>query len=213
MNLRQSSAVRVGVLVATVTASIAVEAGGVKSRTSAHSGRQVAHHGVAIFNRNTRNLPDGVGIFHRRPPAAHTHSGKYREPGRGDRRRMSGSRHSKRGVAPPGKGDRIPVKMERRSSSNHPKNERRERGGGGYGAKMHGPHGKKQVFYGSTVYVQTPAQDLYYPEESDEERCRSLTERGYDLSGRRVLVEWTLCFDEQGEAYVPEGGRQIVARY
>ena len=40
-----------------------------------------------------------------------------------------------------------------------------------------------------------------------------MTERGYDRADRKVLVEWALCFDEQGTAYVPAERRRILARY
>lgn len=107
----------------------------------------------------------------------------------------------------------MPAKPTRRANSHDTKKPHGRSEYSHRAKKGHKQRRKQQVFYGSTVYVAVPAEELYYAEETDEEDCRFLTERGYDLSGRRVLVEWTLCFDEQGEAYVPEDGRRIVARY
>lgn len=63
------------------------------------------------------------------------------------------------------------------------------------------------------MYVAAPTDEYIYLEYGDEEDCRHLIERGYDPAGRRVLVEWTLCFDEQDRAYVPTEERRILARY
>ena len=74
-------------------------------------------------------------------------------------------------------------------------------------------HKKRRPVRGTTVYVAAPPDETIYPKYGDEEDCRHLTERGYDRAGRRVLVEWTLCFDEQGTAYVPAEGRRTLAHY
>ena len=79
--------------------------------------------------------------------------------------------------------------------------------------RRHKPHKRHRPVHGTTVYVVAPADETIYPEYVDEKDCRHLTERGHDRAGRRVLVEWTLCFDEQGRAYVPAEGRRILARY
>ena len=65
----------------------------------------------------------------------------------------------------------------------------------------------------TSVYVAARADETIYPEFGNEEDCGRLTEQGYDRLGRRVLVEWTLCFDQNGTAYVPAEGRRILARY
>lgn len=64
------------------------------------------------------------------------------------------------------------------------------------------------------VYYVAPASRIYLVEDYvAEEDCRQLTEHGYDADGRRVLVTWTLCTDQQGEHYVPADGRHVVALY
>lgn len=199
MNLHESRAVQAGVLLAALAVSLPAEAGGGRGKSHAKSGQRVTHNGVAIFNRNTRNLPNGVDIFSRRPRAAHVH----RKPSNGrvhsSRSHMNGSHRSTPAMTAQNDA-RVPARREYLGHTQHKKSK-------------HGRDDDKQVFYGSTVYVLAPAEEYYYPQETAQDNCRFLTERGYDLSGRRVLVEWTVCFDEQGEAFVPEDGRRIVARF
>lgn len=164
-----------------------------------HGGTRTLADGVGIFRRGTRNLPDGVKIFHRRKTVSHPDMHKPRK------RKHAGTVHAgrTRHLALPGKAHKRKVARSdvHRRAKKHHSGKRRKR------------HGKVDLVYGSTVYVEVPKIEYIYPEHEDEENCRYLTERGYDVAGRRVLVEWTLCFNEQGEAFVPGDGHRIVARY
>ena len=218
MNRPQSGAVRSAALLTALAVSLPVHSGGARTKSSARSGHQVMPHGVAIFYRHSRNLPNGVSIFNRRPPAVRVAienpngkpAGKPTKRLHGNRRGTHEPVHAKRAATETKKHGRARAEPMGHGHSNFSK-----RAHGSQSQEKH-PHKSnitKPIFFGSTVYVQAAEPVLYIPEDPDGNDCRSLTERGYDLSGRRVLVEWTLCFDDRGEAYVPEDGRRIVARY
>lgn len=213
MKLHESSAVLVGIMVAALAvASPEAYAGGARTKTYAQSGHRVPHHGVASFYRNSRNLPNGVGIFNRRPHSSHALVAKPHKHAGRKPLHTNGFSHSKPGTMEKG-GARRAARLASKGASNGPRKHKERKGHSQHAKKGHKRHEKKQVLYAPPVYVAAPTEELYYPEQPDDESCRSLIERGYDLSGRRVLVEWTLCFDDQGETYVPENGRRIVARY
>ena len=213
MKLHESSAVRVGIMVtALAVASPEAQAGGARTKSFAQSGHRVPHSGVASFYRNSRNLPNGVGIFNRRPSSSHAHVAKPHKRSGRNPHHTNGFSHSKPGAIEIG-GARRAAKPASEGVANDSKKHKGRKGHSQHAKKGHKRHEKKQVLYAPPVYVAAPAVELYYPEQPDDENCRSLIERGYDLSGRRVLVEWILCFDDQGETYVPEDGRRIVVRY
>jgi hypothetical protein len=90
------------------------------------------------------------------------------------------------------------------------------------GRKSHKGHKGHKGYKGRTVkhrnhfgaYYVAPVSRVYVVEDYvAEPECRQLTEHGYDADGRRVLVTWTLCFDEYGEPYVPADGRHVLALY
>jgi hypothetical protein len=213
MKLHESSAVRVGFMVtALAVMSLEAQAGGSRSKSSAQVGHPAPINGVASFYRHSRGLPNGVAIFNQRPSPSHAHGGKSHQ--RALRKPLNVDESSRSNPLAMAKGgDRRPAKLESKGASHGFRKRDGRREHSRYANKGHKRHTKKQVIYGSSVYVVAPAEELYYPEEPEDDNCRSLIERGYDLSGRRVLVEWTLCFDDQGETYVPEDGRRIVARY
>lgn len=213
MKLHESSAIRVGIVVTALAAApLEADAGGARTKSYAQYGHRVPHHGVASFYRNSRNLPDGVGIFNRRPSSSHAHVAKPQKHAGRKPLHTNGFSHSKPGTMEKD-GARRTARLASKGGLNDSKKRKERRGHSQHAKKGHKRHEKKQVLYAPPVYVAAPAEELYYPEQPDDENCRSLIERGYDLSGRRVLVEWTLCFDDRGETYVPENGRRIVARY
>lgn len=169
-----------------VAVALPANAGRARSKAGIHHGHPQSHHGVAIFRRETRGLPNGVNIFHRPSHGSH---GSLKKVGK---RKKSHGKAGKR---------------------KHARNDRDRRGTKKRSKRKHDRPKKKHAAYGSTIYVATPENEDLYPENGEKEKCRHLTERGYDRSGRRVLVQWTLCFDEQGEPYVPADGRRIVARF
>ena len=194
-----AKAAQLCILLIAVLAALPADAGGMHARASGHKGHSVSHRGVAIFHRKSRNLPNGVSIFgrHNHASSAPVKKGsnrKHLRKSHGNVKNISKSRHrtEKRKHARKGDGMRG---LEKKS------NRRRK------------AHKKSRPVRGTTVHVAAPPNETIYPEYSNEENCRHLTERGYDRAGRRVLVEWTLCFDEQGTAYVPAEGRRILAHY
>ena len=213
MNRPRFGAARATALLVALCVSLPVHSGGAKTRSSAHSGHRVAHHGVASFYRQSRNLPNGVSIFNQSAPATHLQGGKPERRMHGERHGMRESAHTNRNAIDTRRHGRPPAESvhrghgdSRKKGHEHPQQAKHDK-------RKRKSHEKAPIVYGSTVYVLSSEPELYVPEESSADDCRSLTERGYDLSGRRVLVEWTLCFDDRGEAYVPEDGRRIVARF
>lgn len=198
-------AMRAGIVLLTLVVAVPADAGRVRSTTGAHPGHPVSHRGVASFYRHSRGLPNGVAIFNGSSRTAHSGQvpiNKARRPRHADKGKHRGRRHEKSG------------RNSRRAT--HAGNDLNHRGAKKKPKQAHKQRkrrGKRSVAYGSSVYVAAPPEEHLYPENGDGEDCRHLTERGYDRSGRRVLVEWTLCFDENGEAYVPADGRRILARY
>ncbi len=192
-------AAQVCILLTAVQVASPANAGGARSTVSVHKGHSVSHRGVASFYRNSRNLPNGVSIFARPSHASHApvkkgSKRKHARTSHGNVKSKSKSRHN--------------IKEQ-----NHARNDGGRRGSKKRSKGKHKQHRKRRPVYGTTVYVAAPPDEYIYPEYGDEENCRHLTERGFDRTGRRVLVEWTLCFDEQGTAYVPAEGRRILARY
>lgn len=213
MKLHEPGAVRVGALVAALTVVIfEAQAGGARTSSSAQPVHRVPHYGVASFYRSSRNLPNGVSIFNGRPNTSRAHSGRSHQ--RAGRKPPHTDEHSgsKPGAIAQG-DDRRPPKLTPKGASHGSKKPDGRRGDSRHAKNEHKRHEKNRNFYGYTAYYVAPAEEMYYSEQTGEDNCRSLIERGYDLSGRRVLVEWTLCFDDQGETYVPENGRRIVVRY
>ncbi len=184
------------ILLIAVLAALPADAGGMRATASGHKGHSVNHRGVASFYRNSRNLPNGVSIFSRRSHASSTPMKK------GGKRKRLGKTHGY-------------VKNKSKYGNSVKNRKHVNKGDGKHGSKKRSKRKRKKhrPIYGATVYVAAPPDEYIYPEYVDEEDCRRLTERGYDRAGRRVLVEWTLCFDEQGTAYVPAEGRRILARY
>lgn len=210
---RISGALPVGSLVAALTLAFPGYADSIGSKHTAKAGRAAGHHGAAIrhggarnlpkginiFRIETRTLPDGVKIFHRHRVVSSRNFGKPRK-----RKHTGGARVRKiHNSIPPDK--RREKKM---SKITHNRVAVKHR------AKKKLTHVvKNHVVYAATVKASAPGDEYIYPAHKGEEKCRHLTERGYDISGRRVLVEWTLCLDEHGKAYVPTDGRRIVARF
>lgn len=194
-----SHAAQVCILLTAALVALPINAGGARSTAAIHKGHPISHHGVASFYHNSRNLPNGVSIFRRPSHASHVPVNK------GNKRKHTRNSHGN-----------VKSKAKFRHKINKQKHARND--GGRLRSKKrakrkHKQHKKRRLVYGTTVYVAPAPGEYIYPEYADEENCRHLTERGYDRTGRRVLVEWTLCFDEQGTAYVPAEGRRILARY
>ena len=82
-----------------------------------------------------------------------------------------------------------------------------------YDLDTNNPNDMANPVHASSVAIAAPAGTNAAAVEDGGDECRFLTERGYDRSGRRVLVEWTVCFDDAGTAYVPDEGRRILARF
>ena len=213
MNRPRFGAARATALLAALCVSLPVQSGGAKTRSSAHSGHRVAHHGVASFYHQSRNLPNGVSIFNQSAPATHVQGGKPERRKHGERHGMRESTHPNRNAIDTRRHGRPPAESANRGHGDSRKKGHERPQQVKHDKRKRKSHEKTPIVYGSTVYVLSSEPELYVPEESSANDCRSLTERGYDLSGRRVLVEWTLCFDDRGEVYVPEDGRRIVARF
>ena len=208
-----SHAAQVLVFLSVVLVALPANAGGGRSKAATHKGHSVSHHGVArinlnsrslpngvsIFNRNSKNLPNGVSIFNRPSHAPHApiKMGSKRKHTRNSHSNVNSKSKSRHKI----------------KEHKHAKNDGGRRGWKKRSKRKHKYHKKRRVIYANTVYIAAPPDEYIYPEYGDEENCRHLTERGYDRAGRRVLVEWTLCFDEQGTAYVPAEGRPILAHY
>lgn len=213
MHPRIPGALSAGSILVAVILALPVHAGGTWSKQAAKHGYFARNHGapvfhtqkrnltngVNIFSTRIRNLPDGVNIFHRQKSAPHPSAGKPRKREHAESLKSRAARHAS-----------LPHKTRKRGSAmDHVGDQKKTL----KRRKKHAHHKKPPIVYASTVYIVKPDEEYIYPEHEDEENCRRLTERGYDTSGRRVLVEWTLCFDDQGEAYVPADGRRIVARF
>lgn len=210
---RISGALPIGSLVAALTLAFPGYADGIWSKHTAKAGRAAGHDGAAsrrggarnlpkgidIFRIDTRTLPDGVKIFHRHRVVSSRSFGKPREkkhPGDARVRKIQNS------ILPDkGREKKMSKITHKRIAVKHRTKKKLAR------------VFKNHVVYAATVKAAAPDDEYIYPEHKGEEKCRHLTERGYDISGRRVLVEWTLCFDEHGKAYVPTDGRRIVARF
>ncbi len=41
--------------------------------------------------------------------------------------------------------------------------------------------------------------------------CRQVSKLGRDSHGRRARIGGTLCYDEDGRAYIAEGSRYVIA--
>ncbi len=194
-----ANAAQLCIFLIAVLAALPADAGGMRSTAPGHKGHSVSHRGVASFYRNSRNLPNGVSIFGQRrhassAPVKKGIKRKHLRKSHGNVKNISKSRHRTEKRKHARKGDRMRG-MEKRSK------------------RRHKAHKKRRPVRGTTVYIAAPPYETIYPQYSNEENCRHLIERGYDRAGRRVLVEWTLCFDEKGTAYVPAEGRRILARY
>ena len=192
---------RVCFFVAAIVAVPPVGAGGGHGKASFQRNHlPTSHHGVAIFRRGNNGLRNGVTIFRRSAHASHgsaKKSGKRKHAGAKGRGGHKGKKH------------RAKSRKHKHVALDHVRPKRKARSKKKHDRKRK----KKDVVYVSGVYATPARNEVRDPHDREEADCRHLTERGYDLSGRRVLVEWTLCFDEQGEAFVPEDGRRIVARF
>jgi len=71
MNSFVAKAAHLCIFLIAVLAVLPADAGGMRSTAPGHKGHSVSHRGVAIFHRNSRNLPNGVSIFGQR---SHTSS-------------------------------------------------------------------------------------------------------------------------------------------
>jgi len=226
-----------------VLMTLPVAAGEAHAWAGGKKGVSVSQRGGAGFYSSQRRLPNGVSIFNRRHHALHVplRKGKQRKHARSSggnvksgstsHRRSYEKRHAKSsgGVRELGKRAKGKQRKHARSSGGSVKSgstshrrsyEKRHAKSSSEGRKR-GTRAKRQhkhpenlaPVYGTVVYVVRPDDEFVDAEVEVEEDCRSLTDRGYDRRGRRVLVEWTVCFDDQGHAYVPAEGRRILARY
>lgn len=213
MKLPTASTARFFLLIVIFAMALPISAGGIRSKSTMHRGHGVNHHGVASFYRNSRGLPNGVSIFNRGSRSLHVHASKRpmngragKKPGKAKHRSHRQGKTRDHEHAGNDKHRRITKRRHARSDKDRHDNKKLEN-------RKHKRDEGNRVIYASSAYVFQPTDEYVITETGDDRDCRYLTERGYDLSGRRVLVEWTLCFDERGEVYVPEDGRRIVARY
>lgn len=186
-------------LLVVAVAAPSADAGGFRTKASSHHGHSQHTRGVAIFRPQTRGLPNGVSIFRRFSGAPRA---SLKKPGiRNHVGHMKGdSRKRKKSLASTSEHDHAGNDYQRWEDKRRAQ-------------KAHGRPGKKHTSHASAVYVSTQAAESIDQEHDDNEYCHSLTERGYDRSGRRVLVQWTLCFDDGGEPYMPSDGRRILKRF
>ena len=199
MKLTRSECICALTLLLTVLAALPVHAGGTRSSTAFHKSHFGAARGTAAHHRSPRNLPNGVSIFNQRNnltqmPAATPHKRIHQS-----RHRYVGATSPRYAREPIGAG-RVKAASERRRPEHRPN-------------KKSSRQKPSNAVYASSVAVAVPAGTNGVALEDSGDECRSLTERGYDRSGRRVLVEWTVCFDNAGKAYVPDEGRRILARF
>lgn len=217
-------ATRIGALALALTVSSPAEAGGIRTTSGARSGHLSSHQGVAIFGRHARGLPNGVRIFHRASRAAPSRHGAVKPaPAKGRTghavthgRRDANARGGHRAPAGSASGTGRGRSMQARADGVHGTGKRGKAKAGKHGNKHrhgHKGHRGKPVVYASTVQILDAGPPPAYRETAEGDECRFLTDRGYDRAGRRVLVEWTVCFDEHGEPYMPPDGRRILARY
>jgi hypothetical protein len=199
MKLICSDCMRTLTVLVAMLAALPVYAGGTRSSVSIDEGHPGSARGIPANHYRSRNLPNGVSIFNQRNNVAQVPATR---PAR--RTRASHFRHD--GAEKPwhARGFSQPKRMETASNRRGPEKSPHEK---------HTGHGTPQPVYTGSIIIVAPASTDVAAVESDGEKCRFLTERGYDRSGRRVLVEWTVCFDDQGAAYVPDEGRRILARF
>lgn len=194
-----SHAAHVCIFLTTALVTVPVIAGEARAMAAGHKGSSISQRGVASFHRSQRDLPNGVSIFNRRNHASHLPVKK--------RTQRKHARNSGGGVKSRSKSHYHSEEKKRAGNGSHRRESRKRP------KRKDNHHKKPRLVYGTTVYVAPPADEYVYAQDRADENCRYLTERGYDRTGRRVLVEWTLCFDDQGTAYVPADGRRILARY
>ena len=186
-------------LLLTVLAALPVHAGGTRSSATFHKSHFGAARGTTAHYHSPRNLPNGVSIFNQRNNVTQMPAATPHKRIRQSRPRYAGVTSPRYAREPIGAG-RVKTPSERRRPQHRPN-------------EKHSRQGPSNPVYASSVAIAAPAGTNAAAVEDDGEECRSLTERGYDRSGRRVLVEWTVCFDNAGKAYVPDEGRRILARF
>lgn len=199
MKLIRSDCICALSLLLTALAALPVHADKIRSSTSIHKSHHGGARGIATYHRSPRNLPNGVSIFNQRNNVAQM-------PARTRAKRSHKSRPRYDGAMSPvyaresSRAGRVKTASERRRPEHRPNDD-------------HSGRGPSNPVYASSVVIAAPAGTNAAAVESGGDECRFLTERGYDRSGRRVLVEWTVCFDNEGTAYVPDEGRRILAHF
>ena len=180
-------------------AALPVHAGGTRSSATIHKSHHGGARGITAYHRSPGNLPNGVSIFNQRNNVAQMPASTPAKRIHMSRPRYDGTTGPRYGREPSRTGG-----VKNASERRHPEHRPNDK---------HSRPGPSDPVYASSVVIAAPAGAYTAAVESGEDKCRFLTERGYDRSGRRVLVEWTVCFDNEGTAYVPDEGRRILAHF